>query len=178
MCLLTVATRPAWRILVWRVSTVLIGLWSHPTRVSGRNYCLHGSGALLLWIRGGAKGPLMRKAVDVYALGMLIYEVWPSILDLQGKKLSPDTGFIRERPFYKVPIHSIMLGVPCGGRPQRPSSTAIPIRIWEMSQECWSEDPTQRLTVNYITAMCMNRETRNRLPVRLPPVGFSSRSRG
>ena len=57
----------------------------------------------------------MRKAVDVYALGMLIYEVWPSILDLQGKKLSPDAGPIRERPFYKVPIHSIMLKVSCGG---------------------------------------------------------------
>ena len=75
----------------------------------------------------------MRKAVDVYALRILIYEVWPSILDLQGKKLSPDAGSIRERPFYKVPIHSIMLKVSCGGRPQRPSWTMIPIGIWEMS---------------------------------------------
>jgi len=61
-----------------------------------------------------------------------------------------------ERPFGKMPNHWIMLRVPYGERPQRPSSTEqISDRIWEMLQECWSDDPTQRPTLEYIINMCM-----------------------
>jgi len=59
-----------------------------------------------------------------------------------------------ERPFGKVPNHLIMLKVSHGVRPQRPSSEQIPDRIWETLRECWSDDPTQRPTLEHIITMC------------------------
>ena len=60
-----------------------------------------------------------------------------------------------ERPFGKMPNHWIMLRVLYGERPQRPSSTEqISDCIWEMLQECWSDDPTQRPTLEHIITMC------------------------
>jgi serine/threonine protein kinase len=39
-----------------------------------------------------SKGPLMRKEADIYALGMLIYEVRPPIADFRGRRLSTFLG--------------------------------------------------------------------------------------
>ena len=60
-----------------------------------------------------------------------------------------------ERPFGKMPNNWIILRVLYGERPQRPSSTEqISDCIWEMLQECWSDDPTQRPTLEHIITMC------------------------
>ena len=73
--------------------------------------------------------------------------------------------------------NSIMSRVSDGERPQRPSSTVIPDRIWEMLQECWSEDPTRRPTIEDIIDVCMAHTTQNGPPTRPPLTSFSSRSR-
>ena len=76
-----------------------------------------------------------------------------------------------------MPKNLIISRVSNGERPQRPSSTVIPDRIWEMLQECWSEDPTRRPTIEYIIDVCMAHTTQNGPPTRSPPMNFSSHSR-
>ncbi|KAF9653302.1 kinase-like protein [Thelephora ganbajun] len=89
-----------------------------------------------------SKGPLMRKEADIYALGMLICEMWPLVLS-------------GEKPFRKLRNHSIALKVTDGERPRRPSSALISDDIWEMLQACWKEEPIQRPTLEFIISTCV-----------------------
>ena len=98
--------------------------------------------------------PLMKKEADVYALGMLIYEVRLLFADFCGITLTRSQVLTGKRPFHDVPQDTVEFRVSHGERPRRPSPTLISDQIWKTLQACWSEEPTQRPTVEFVLIMC------------------------
>ena len=119
----------------------------------------------------------MRKEADVYALGMLIYEVRLLIEDFLVERSTVSQVLSGKIPFYNVHHRAVSLKVFRGERPPRPSSTPIPDHAWEILQACWSKEPTQRPTAERVMTMCTAYASQNVLAVR-PPRSPSDRSRG
>ena len=111
---------------------------------------------LFYWepVEGQSKEPRMRKAADIYALGMLIYEVQFFVASSKGKRINEIIIQVLcgKRPFNEVHREVIMYKVFCGQRPERLSS--IPDPTWKMLEACWRKEPTERPTLEAITAMC------------------------
>ena len=74
--------------------------------------------------------------VDVYAFAFLIYKMFTNTIEFADKK----------------PIRSpqqFMMKIGRGTRPKKPES--IPDVYWELVQNCWKQEPKQRLTFEEIT---------------------------
>ena len=93
---------------------------------------------LLFPTKFGSKSARPTKPADIYALGMVIFEVL--------------TGL---QPFYerKWPLVEIFYHVMRGERPAKPGDAELVGfggGTWELVEECWKEEPTERPTIKRV----------------------------
>lgn len=90
---------------------------------------------------------LPKEPVDVYALGMLMYEVRSRVVYDDGKTLIPLQVLCGEQPFHGSlkPHGAIRFSTVKGTRPELPSWLSIPDHpIWNTVKLCWSQEPEKR----------------------------------
>ncbi|KAJ7030811.1 kinase-like protein, partial [Mycena alexandri] len=98
-------------------------------------------------------GSRARESSDVYAFGMTLYEVnvltSDELVCTCQKQLYTD-----EIPLFSVPYADLFeLVVTRGGRPSRPrphEGRPMTDEIWELAEQCWTEDPHTRPTATQI----------------------------
>lgn len=84
----------------------------------------------------GLEEGCLTKASDIYALGMVIYEVFSGLV-----------------PFYPSRAPRIYQRVLAGERPGRPQGTQgerFTDDIWEMVTRCWGQEPSSRPGLDYV----------------------------
>ncbi|KAF9784468.1 kinase-like domain-containing protein [Thelephora terrestris] len=85
-------------------------------------------------IRSG--GSELTKASDIYAFGMLAYEI-----------------FSGRMPFHdKLDTEAVMIVTTTNQRPPRPIHQELSGELWHMIERCWQEDPSQRPTIQEVVA--------------------------
>lgn len=106
----------------------------------------------------GAETGLMRPTCssDVYSLASVMFEVGiPCMqhgkLELKKKIAQALSGQV---PYYEFPLNiTVIAKVIRGIKPNRPKSEMAPElsdHIWEIMQECWSDDPSDRPTTDQV----------------------------
>lgn len=82
----------------------------------------------------GFTGEKATKAIDIYAFGMLAYEV-----------------FSGRVPFYdRRTAAAVFAVITTNERPPRPAHQELSDELWEMIEKCWQKDPSQRPAIQEI----------------------------
>jgi serine/threonine protein kinase len=98
-----------------------------------------------------------KKASDLYALGMVVYEVL--------------SGHV---PFHLHACHIVPVKVLRGDRPERPQGPGgrwFTNEIWELLERCWKHQPGDRPSVNQAFE-CLHTASELWTPHSLPAVGL------
>ena len=125
--------------------------------------------------------PPPKEPVDIYAFGMVIYEVLSLISPKNSTGSIPLQVLSGQRPFHGYNYDPTSLIID-GHRPQRPSWSSIPNHpIWDMAERCWRHDPAGRPKLaeilNFFTSKCTTPPTQWPSPpltASTPSVAWSS----
>lgn len=84
----------------------------------------------------------LTKASDIYAFGMLAYEV--------------GLGFRTVTPSYsnhdRQDVAAVMTVITTNERPPRPAHQQLFDQLWEVIERCWQNDPSQRPAIREVVA--------------------------
>jgi serine/threonine protein kinase len=88
------------------------------------------------------------KAGDMYAFGMLAYEVGPTFYVVPQCCSTRTQVFSGRVPFYdKTDVEAAATVITTDERPSRPTHQQLFDQLWEMIEKCWRRDPSQRPTI-------------------------------
>lgn len=95
----------------------------------------------------------LTKASDVYAFGMLAYEVGFSF-----RMVPPSYSICFQIFSGRVPFHdrqdvaAVITVITTNERPPRPAHQQLSDQLWEMIERCWQKDPLQRPAIREVVA--------------------------
>ena len=136
--MITNETPPRACLADFGLSTLTPGTPGDATTITTGGTPLYMAPELLCPTKFGKTNARPTQPADIYALGMVIYEVL--------------TGF---QPFHEqnYGIFELTYQVVNGARPVKPDN-AVEIglggKMWELVEECWSQEPTKRPTIGQI----------------------------
>ena len=88
------------------------------------------------------------KSSDIYAFGMLAYEVGSSFHVVSRSYSIYLQIFSGRVPFHdRQDVAAIITVITTNERPHRPTHKELSDRLWEMIERCWRKDPLQRPTI-------------------------------
>ena len=93
----------------------------------------------------------MTKASDMYAFGMLAYEVGSGFcITRRRHSISPQI-FSGQLPFHgKKGTAAVLAVMTSDERPSRPAHPKLNDQLWETIEKCWRRDPLQRPTIQEV----------------------------
>lgn len=110
------------------------------------------------------------RASDIYALGMVAYEVRSLVILVFCLLISRLQIFSGMTPFYNLAMGEIMTGVLSGRRPSRPSMPNLSDAIWDLMEKCWDgkacRRPAATEAVNALEEALRESDTAITAPVR------------
>jgi len=136
--LLTNETPPRACLADFGLSTLTLGRPEETTVVDIGDTPIYMAPELLHPTKFGKSSMQPTQPADIYAFGMVIYEVL--------------AGF---QPFYKqkLRLSELVYHVVCGLRPARPDNVekaGFGDETWELVEECWTEEATRRPTIDQV----------------------------
>ena len=98
------------------------------------------------------------KSSDVYAFGMLAYEVGSSFHVVPRPCSSCAQTFSGQIPFHDRQSAAVTVAViTANERPPRPGHQELSDQLWEMIQKCWQTNPSQRPTIREVVKFLENK---------------------
>jgi serine/threonine protein kinase len=91
------------------------------------------------------------KASDMYAFGMLAYEVGSNFCITLRRYSIRAQIFSGRLPFYDSKDTAVVVTVITSDkRPSRPAHPQLSDQLWDMIEKCWRRDPSQRATIQEV----------------------------
>ena len=99
------------------------------------------------------------KASDMYAFGMLAYEVGSSSHVVPRPYSTCTQIFSGRIPFHDMHGAAVVIAViTTNERPPRPDHQELSDQLWKMIEKCWRMDPSQRSTIQEAVAFLEDKD--------------------
>lgn len=95
----------------------------------------------------------LTKASDIYAFGMLAYEVGLGFRTVTPSYSNHFQIFSGRVPFHdRQDVAAVMTVITTNERPPRPAHQQLFDQLWEVIERCWQNDPSQRPAIREVVA--------------------------